>query len=251
MEKHIYIVLVETSHPGNIGAAARAMKTMGLSQLRLVAPQRYPHPDAKARASGADGILTEAGIFDTLEEALADCTLVFGTTARERDIAAPVIAPPDAAQQIFTGIAQPENRVALVFGNERAGLTNSQTALCHQLIKIPTNPEYSSLNLASAVQVLCYELRRGVVLNEPAPLAKETAPPATAGEMEGFYTALEKMLVDIDYLDPEIPKYLMPRLRRLFNRARVDQTEYNILRGIVTAVEKKRSKKRQDYGGPS
>ncbi len=230
------VVLVETSHPGNIGAAARAMKTMGLSDLALVAPRAFPHADATARASGADDVLARARVFPTFADAIADCVLVAGCSARRRSLAWPQAGPRAAAARLAA--TPPRERAALVFGRERTGLSNAELDLCHLLVRIPANPQYPSLNLAAAVQVLTYELRMAAVEGRSAQMpADEPAALATAGEMEHFYAHLERVLVDTGFLDPAAPRHLMRRLRRLFARARPDHNEANILRGFLTSIE--------------
>ena len=241
--KHkVRIVLVDTSHPGNIGAAARAMKNMGLEQLYLVNPKLFPHADATARASGADDILAKAVVYETLDEALAGCSLVVGASARLRRLSIPQWSPRECAEKIMAEDAGSET--AIVFGREHAGLTNEELGRCHQLVHIPCNPEYSSLNLAAAVQVLSYECRlaalAGVVEND---LNKEDESPATADDMTRFYEHLHETLVEIGFLDPENPRIMMQRLRRLFNRARPKEVEMNILRGILTAAQKSGARK--------
>lgn len=229
----IRIVLVETSHPGNIGAAARAMKTMGLGRLVLVNPAEFPHPDATAMASSAVDVLEGAAVVPDLDTALAGCVLVAGTSARRRGIGPPELLPRECAARL-TAVAA-ENDVALVFGRERTGLTNEELDRCHLLVTIPANPEYASLNLAAAVQVLAYELilARGTT----AAAAENEVPLATADEMERLYEHLEQAALETGFLDPENPKHLMRRLRRLFNRAQPDQNELNILRGLLTALQ--------------
>ncbi len=232
----IHVVLSHTSHPGNIGAAARAMKNMGLQDLCLVAPQQFPSAEATARASGADDLLAAARCFDTLNEAIADCVLVIGASARSRSLPVPVLAPRDCAV-LVSSQADPR-RCAIVFGRERTGLTNDELDRCHQLVQIPANPEYSSLNIAAAVQVIAYELRVAAQRDAPPAADADTAY-ASAQELERFYEHLERTLVELDFLDPGNPKHLMRRLRRLFARARPDQKEINILRGILTAAGRK------------
>ena len=236
------IVLVEPTHPGNIGAAARAMKAMGLDRLCLVAPGRFPSAEATARAAGADDVLHEARVVDCVDDALAGCGLVLGTTARTRRIEWPVI---DAREGARRAVAQgAETPVAVLFGRERSGLTNAEIDRCHALIRIPVSARFSSLNVAAAVQILAYEMRLaayGASVVTPAPQAR----PATADELEGFYRHLEATLARIGYLDPAAPKLLMRRLRRLFSRAEPDRAEVNILRGILTAAS------RASAGAPS
>lgn len=238
---NIRIVLVNTSHPGNIGAAARAMKTMGLSRLYLVEPLQYPCAEATARASGADDVLAKAVVCNNLADAVGNCRLVIGTSARERRLEWPPLPPDEAARQLVQETVQGE--VALVFGRERFGLTNEELDACHFLVNIPANPAYSSLNLAAAVQLLCYEIRRNC--GQPAGVAavSEEDLPATAGEVEGFYGHLEDTLYDIGLMEPGEPKQsLLRRLRRLFQRTRLTRTEVNILRGILTATQKRSRK---------
>jgi len=233
----IRIVLVGTTHPGNIGAVARAMKNMGLSDLALVRPKYFPHEEATARASGASDVLDDAHVVDTLEEALTDCVYVAGASARSRTINWPSMGPRDCAERMIQESGH--GKVAAVFGPEKTGLHNEDLDLCHTLLTIPTNPGFSSLNLAMAVQVLTYELRVASML-DPGPVFDAEAPPATGEEMEHFYTHLENVLTDIEFLDPDNPRHLMRRMRRLFIRARPDKNEVNILRGILTAVDRAR-----------
>lgn len=228
-------MLVNTSHPGNIGATARAMKNMGLKNLCLVAPQQYPSAEATARASGADDVLAGAQCCATLDEAVADAVLVIGASARSRSLSVPVLDPRSCAALVQRQ-ADP-SRVAIIFGRERTGLTNEELDRCHQLVQIPANPEYSSLNIAAAVQIIAYELRVAAQ-NDLNPSAPETDY-ASAQQLEQFYAHLEQTLIALEFLDPESPRHLMRRLRRLFGRARPDQKEINILRGILTAIGKK------------
>jgi len=233
MEK-MRIVLVETTHPGNIGAAARAMKNMGLTRLFLVNPQRYPSADATARAAGADDVLAQSVICDTLDEALSGCGLVFGASARMRSIPWPQLDPRQAAPRALA--AAETDEVAFVFGREHAGLSNQELDRCNFLLTIPTNAEFASLNVAAAVQIVSYELR--MAAQESAPPAMSSEPLASAEDRERFYRHLEQVLLDLEFLDPNNPKHLMRRLRRLFNRVELDNNELNILRGILTAVER-------------
>lgn len=242
---NIRVVLVGTTHPGNIGAAARAIKTMGLHALHLVAPAVYPHADATARASGADDVLAGARVVETLEDALVGCGLVVGASARSRTIAWPTVEPRECAL-IARDTAAAGSSVALVFGRERTGLTNHELERCHYLVHIPSNPDYSSLNLAAAVQILAYELRMAGRSGEAAVGAADFVsehPPATADELEGLYAHLEQTLVEIGFLDPGNPRQLMRRMRRLFNRARLDRMELNILRGALAAAQKRAARR--------
>ncbi|MBT8121175.1 MAG: RNA methyltransferase [Gammaproteobacteria bacterium] len=234
MLENIHVVLSHTSHPGNIGAAARAMKTMTLSRLSLVKPQYFPHADATARASGADDVLAGARVFENIDSAIADCQLVIGASARIRSIPCPVITPSDCAQLAWQ--ASQSGQVAILFGCEQSGLSNTEIDRCHQLVHIPGNPDYSSLNLAAAVQIICYEIYVASLGAElPGTQASHTV--VTAGEMERLYEHLEQTLVELDFLDPDNPRQLMRRLRRLFNRAGLDENEVNILRGILSAAQ--------------
>lgn len=232
MLSHFKVVLVETSHPGNIGAVARAMKNMQLEQLRLVSPKYFPHADATARASGADDVLRTAVVFDSLADAIADCQIVLGASARDRTISWPNITARQTAEK-WVG-AVPEQNIALVFGRENSGLKNHELDLCHYLLRIPCNTEYSSLNLAAAVQVVCYELfvaSGQEIVSNIGDLGQE--PLATAAQMEAFYTHLQQTMADIGFLHPERSKSIMRRLRRIFNRTQLDTKELDILRGIL------------------
>lgn len=230
----VRIILVGTTHPGNIGAAARAMKNMGLSDLVLVQPRFFPHDDATARASGAADLLRRARVVATLEEALRDCVFVAGASARSRAIDWPNLEPRACAARLIHESAN--GKVALVFGPEKSGLKNEDLDRCHVLLTIPTDPEFSSLNLAMAVQVLSYEIRMAMNCDEPTPSPAES-PPATGEEMEHFYRHLESVMVSSGFLDPDKPRFLMRRLRRLFIKASPDKNEINILRGLLSAVE--------------
>ncbi|MEJ2344724.1 MAG: tRNA (cytosine(32)/uridine(32)-2'-O)-methyltransferase TrmJ [Gammaproteobacteria bacterium] len=240
MLTNVRIVLVETSHPGNIGGAARAMKTMGLRGLWLVRPAQFPHAEATARASGADDVLAQARTCASLDEALVGCRLVAGASARQRRLAWPEAEPRDAAPRLLAEAAA--GPVALVFGRESSGLTNDELAHCHLLVHIPVNPDYGSLNLAAAVQVLSYELALAARGGNPGAASADAEQPAPAGadQMARFYEHLERVLIELEFLDPDHPKHLMRRLKRLFNRARPDEVEMNVLRGILTAVQRDR-----------
>lgn len=229
---NIRIVLARPSHPGNIGAAARAMKTMGLADLWLVSPRKFPHPDAEAMASGAVDLLESATVCDTLEAALTGCVLAIGTSTRQRDLQASLLAPEDAAMK---ALAEARNgRVALVFGNETFGLSKEELACCQALMTIPASPDYNSLNLGAAVQVTAYVLRR-TALEES--FGEPELDAADLEEVERFYVHLEQTLIRIGFLNPASPKRLMPKLRRLFSRTRLQKEEINILRGMLSAME--------------
>ena len=235
----IRVVLSRTSHPGNIGAAARAMKTMGLRDLWLVAPEAFPDEVATARASGAADLLESARVVGTLQEALADTVFSAALTARRRELSLPRMQARDAAREL---VARSEDGiVALVFGNETAGLSNEDVQRCQRAVLIPANPEYSSLNLGSAVQLLCYELRMAAFEAAPPVVTKAVpfaSPPATHDDLERFYAHLERVMVSSGFHDPARPKRLMPKLRRLFGRSALERDEINILRGVLDAVER-------------
>jgi TrmH family RNA methyltransferase len=235
----VRIVLVETSHPGNVGAVARAMKTMGLHDLALVAPRVFPHADATARAAGADDLLVNARVTQDLNSAIADCHYVVGASARTRANRWEILDPRTAAETIVA--RPPGEHCAIVMGPEQSGLTNADLARCHALVHIPTAPEYRSLNIAMAVQVLCYELRMAALARSSSePLsqpAHHEAPPATSAEVEGFQVQLENALVGSGFLHPSHPTELKRKLRRLFLRAGLDKKEVNILRGAIASLE--------------
>jgi len=239
MTDSLRIVLVGTQHPGNIGSAARAMKTMGLSRLMLVAPQRFPDREAYALAAGANDLLDVAEIHPSLASAVADCHLVLASTARHRTVPMPELTPREGAQRLLE--AQAMGEVALVFGRERTGLENDELQLCHAAITIPANPDYSSLNLAAAVQVLAYELRVARLSLSPPLQAAAVEPddlPAAHGEMESFFAHLGALLDDIDFHKGKAPDMVTQRLRRLFLRARPDPRELRILRGIFSDTQR-------------
>jgi TrmH family RNA methyltransferase len=231
----IRIVLINTTHPGNIGAAARAMKTMGLSSLHLVTPKIFPNAEATAMASGADDLLQTAVVHDSLDSALEGCALVLGTSARLRSLPMPLLDARAASERAIAESAGHE--VAILFGRESYGLTNEEMQRCQFLVNIPANPAYSSLNLAQAVQILGYELRVAAMGGAGVAQAPLDWEPVDAVQMERFFEHLEQTLLDLRFLNPNQPKRLMMRLRRLFNRARPDQNEINILRGILKASQ--------------
>jgi tRNA/rRNA methyltransferase/tRNA (cytidine32/uridine32-2'-O)-methyltransferase len=240
----IRIILVGTTHPGNIGAVARAMKNMGQSDLMLVKPKYFPHEDATARASGADDILANARVVSTLDEALVDCSYVAGASARSRTINWPSMVPRECAERLHK--ESRNGRVAAVFGPERSGLTNEDLDRCHTLLTIPTEPGFSSLNLAMAVQILTYELRVAAIdETETAPNSDDVleVPLASGEELEYFYAHLEQVLTVSGFLDPDNPRVLMRRLRRLFLKAEPDKNEINILRGILASLDPDASKR--------
>lgn len=234
---NIRIVLVETSHPGNLGAAARAMKVMGLSSLYLVNPHCAIDAEARARASGAVDVLDRAVICAGLDEALAGTVLAAACTSRRRDLPHPAYTPRQAAPEMLAQAAAAP--VAIVYGSETFGLSNGHLGKCRWLLNIPTNPDYASLNLGAAVQVVAYELRCSLDDNALA-LPEFTA--ASHEEVEGLLVALEDTLVEIGFLDPKHPKRLMPRLRRFFARAGLEKEEVAIWRGIAGALGKARGR---------
>ncbi|MCW8125345.1 tRNA (cytosine(32)/uridine(32)-2'-O)-methyltransferase TrmJ [Microbulbifer halophilus] len=235
---NVRAVLVNTAHPGNIGGAARALKNMGLSQLYLVAPREFPAANAIWRAAGAADLLDRVVVVDTLEEAVADCGLVVATSARERRIPWPLLTPRECAAKSVT--EAPSHPVALVFGREDRGLTNEELQACNYHVHIPANPDYSSLNLATAVQVLAYEVRVAALEAEKGTelsYADWDRPPVKAGDMELYYEHLQLALGELGFIDPDNPRQTMTRLRRLFSRVRPDDMELGILRGWLTATQ--------------
>lgn len=239
MLSNVRIVLVETTHPGNIGAVARAMKNMGLITLYLVAPKKFPSADATARASGADDVLASAVICKTLFEAIGDCHLVIGTSARSRTIQWPMLDPRACAEKIW---AEPDStQIAILFGREHSGLTNEELDCCHYLLKIPCNPDFSSLNVAAAVQIIAYEIFMAAARSAKPCLEEQLESPlATALELESFYQHLHQTLAEIRFLHLGRSRSVMRRLRRLFNRVRLEKKEVDILRGILSAAQGKK-----------
>lgn len=234
----IQVLLVETSHPGNIGATARAMKNMGLSRLGLVSPRCGIDEVAIARASGALDILDTCQRYADLPSAVADSELVIGSSARPRSLSWPELTPRAMAQRV-AGLAGGQ-RVSLLFGRERSGLTNEELQFCHFTVKIPTHPEYSSLNVAMAVQLLAYELFVALGDGSSSESASHSEPMASAGELEGFFDHLQQVITTTGFLDPDNPRQMMKRLRRLYQRAEMTRNEVNILRGILSSVQKYR-----------
>lgn len=252
MYKNVRIVMVNTTHPGNIGAAARAIKTMGFARLVLVAPKEFPAQKATWRASGATDVLENCLVVSEFEQAIEDCQLVIGSSARNRRIPWPMVTPNECGKLVAQHAER--EQVALVFGREDRGLTNEELQRCHYHVHIPANEEYGVLNVAAAIQVIVYELRMAMMewqrLRQASP-AGQTKPLmelttvrwdedlATAKELEQFIEHLEQTLVDIEFHDRDNPRQLMTRLRRLFSRSRMDKMEVNILRGILSAVQNK------------
>lgn len=237
--ENLRIVLVNTTHPGNIGATARAMKNMGLAELYLVAPKHYPHEDAVFRAANAVDVLDGAIVVETLDQAIADCALVVGSSARERAIPWPLLDARAACEQAYRESRQ--HKVALVFGREDRGLTNDELQKCQLHIHIPSNPEYSSLNVAMAVQVVAYELRMAHLAVEGGrsvdPMADWDLQFAGGEDIDRFFTHLEQTLTEMGFLKADAPKQTAARLRRMFQRTRLDTMEVSILRGILTSAQ--------------
>ncbi|MBL1385291.1 MAG: tRNA (cytosine(32)/uridine(32)-2'-O)-methyltransferase TrmJ [Colwellia sp.] len=232
----IRVVLVNTSHSGNIGSAARAMKTMGLSKLYLVDPACEIDSHASALSAGASDVLGNAVIVDKLEDAIADCALTIGTSARSRTLSWPMVEPRECGEKL---VAEAENGpVALVFGRENSGLTNEELQLCNYHVCIPANPEYSSLNLAMAVQTLSYETRMAFLNKQPKQEAQDDSVYPNSKQTELFYDHLEETLYNTGFIIKQHPGIVMTKLRRLFNRARPEEAEMNILRGILTSINK-------------
>jgi tRNA (cytidine32/uridine32-2'-O)-methyltransferase len=254
MLERIRIVMVGTTHPGNIGAAARAMKTMGLSDLCLVAPKQFPCAEASSLASGATDLLGQARVCESLDDALADCTMVVGTSARQRHVPWPCVTPRQLGGALVTELErQEQGRVAILFGREDRGLTNDELQRCNWHVTIPANVEYGVLNVAAAIQVLCYEMRLAVLGDDievarpdarsrqhsmPLPEVVWDEPLATSEALEGMLVHLGKVAVRAGFLDPQQPAMVMKRLRRLFLRARPDKMEASILRGILSSLDK-------------
>lgn len=236
MLNNVRVVLMHTSHPGNIGAVARAMKNMCLEQLVLVQPAQFPSAEATARAAGADDLLAHAHCCATLDDAVANCGLVIGASARLRSVRVVELDPRACAHRVLQ--ASRDIPVALLFGREQSGLTNEELERCHALVHIPSNPEYSSLNLAQAVQIIAYEVHLAHLTGEWTGSAPEF-PPCTAEAMEHFYAHLEQTLIQLEFLDPTRPTQMLHRLRRLFQRAQPDTHELGILRGILSAAQAK------------
>ncbi len=230
------IVLVETSHPGNIGGVSRAMKNMAISDLALVSPKVFPSADATSRAAGSDDILAAAQVYSDLIEAIADCQIVIGASARDRTISWPELTARECAEK-FVGAkseTSEDTKIAIIFGRENSGLKNHELDLCHYLLRIPCNPDYSSLNLAAAVQVVCYELFVATGQKRESQIGdKDSEPLASAKQMEMFYQHLQQTLADIGFLHVDKSQSIMRRLRRIYNRALLDTKELDILRGIL------------------
>lgn len=246
MLKNVKIILIETTHPGNIGAAARAMKNMSLERLCLVSPHCFPHADATARAAGADSILERCQVVDSLDQALEGCRLVVGASARLRTVEWPQLLPRECAERVCQEARQGE--VAILFGRESSGLRNRELDRCQYLVHIPSNPEYSSLNIAQALQVIAYEIHLQSLDLEMKP-GMDPEPVATSDMMEGFFRHLQQAMEDTGFSNPGQSERLQRRLRRLFFRARPDPEELNILRGILSAAQGRKSMRRDSGSG--
>ncbi len=235
---NISIVMINTTHPGNIGAAARALKNMGLGKLVLVDPKEYPTAKAQWRAAGATDVLEQAEVVNTLDEAIADCGLVIGTSARERRIPWPLLTPRECGDRVSA--ESNEHKVAILFGREDRGLTNEELQKCHYHVHIPANPEYSALNIAAAIQVIVYEIRMSALAPDNGEALRFTdwdVAPAKIEALDHYYEHLEATLADLKFLDPDNPRQTVTRMRRLFNRVRMDEMEINILRGMLTSIQ--------------
>lgn len=233
----IRVVLVRTTHPGNIGSAARAVKNMGIAQLALVSPRKFPDPEATALASGADDVLAGAKVFDSLTDAIGDCISAYALSARLREWGPQVVAVRDAAVDAVSRAN--DGPIAFVFGNEASGLSNEELLACQHHVRIPTDPGWSSINLAQAVQIVSYELRMAAT-GGSMPEAK-TEPKATVADLEGLYGHLKAAATDAGFLHPANPGRLDERFRRLFGRGRIEREEVNILRGLLKALLKRRN----------
>jgi tRNA (cytidine32/uridine32-2'-O)-methyltransferase len=231
----IRIVLVATSHPGNIGSCARALKTMGFATLYLVNPKSFPDARAHEMSAGADDLLDKAVVTDSLQAAISDCQLVIATSARPRQLALTGFTPSNCAE--FISQQSDDTKIAIVFGREHAGLTNDELLQCHFHVNIPSNPAYSSLNIAQAVQIITYELRMKLLAPKAVVAARMEEKLATAQDIEQFYEHLTELMIAINFLRPDNPRRVLQRIRRLFNRVGLEQMEINILRGIISHTQ--------------
>ncbi|MFT6032116.1 MAG: tRNA (cytidine32/uridine32-2'-O)-methyltransferase [Arenicella sp.] len=243
----IRIVLVEPTHPGNIGSVARAMKTMGLSRLVLVNPKKFPHYEASKLAAGAESVLLNAEIVQTADEAIGDCTMVLGTSVRDREVSWPTFSPRETAANVDQHVSQSERQVAILFGRESSGLTNAEMDLCQSQIRISANQEYSSLNLANAVQIIAYELRMQFLASgsglkdngKPMTAAKERQVAANKQQKNGHIEHLQNTLESLDFIKVRPPTVLIRKLTRLYSKADLSIEEIQILRGILSAMQTK------------
>ena len=232
----IKVVLVGTTHPGNIGATARAMKNMGIVNMALVEPKEFPSDIATYRSKAAKDVLENAEVFDTLKVAISDCELVIGTSARERKVPWPILNPKDASQEVSRGSLN--NKVAVVFGREDRGLTNEELGLCNIHVHIPTDPEYSSLNLSQAVQIMVYEIRSAILENEGND-GNWDVEFADNDQTERLISHMDELMQEVDFYEIDNPRKLLLRVRRFFKRSRLDVMEVNIFRGLFAAIQKK------------
>jgi len=241
--KKVRIVMIQTSHTGNMGAAARAMKVMGLSELFLVKPKSLPDEQSIAMSSNANDILENATIVETLDEAITGCQLVVGTSARhERTLSWDIQDSRASGELIAKHLSTQKNaKTAILFGRESSGLTNEELAVCQHLVHIPTNTDYSSLNVASAVQILSYECRLALLDLKDKTVnitEKNDDELVSADDLENYFEHLKQVMIEVNFLDPENPRYLLPRLRRLYSRSGITRSEMNILRGMLAAIQK-------------
>lgn len=232
----VKIVLVGTTHPGNIGAAARAMKNMGIKSLSLVQPKEFPSDVAIYRSKAAKDILEHAQVFNTLEEAISDCELVIGTSARGRKVPWPILNPKEAAEEVSRSSSH--HKIAIIFGREDRGLTNEELGLCNLHVNIPTDPDYSSLNLAQAVQILVYEIRQAI-LGEQEDKDYWDVELANNDQTELLINHMDELMQQVEFYDVDNPRKLLLRVRRFFKRSRIDVMETNIFRGLFATIQKK------------
>ena len=232
----VIIVLVGTTHPGNIGAAARAMKNMGIKSLSLVQPKEFPSDVAIYRSKAAKDILEHAQVFNTLEEAISDCELVIGTSARGRKVPWPILNPKEAAEEVSRSSSH--HKIAIIFGREDRGLTNEELGLCNLHVNIPTDPDYSSLNLAQAVQILVYEIRQAI-LGEQEDKDYWDVELANNDQTELLINHMDELMQQVEFYDVDNPRKLLLRVRRFFKRSRIDVMETNIFRGLFATIQKK------------
>lgn len=235
---NIVVVLIETSHPGNIGATARAMKNMGLTNLVLVKPKNYPCEKAVAMSAGAQDILSKAKVYQSFDSAIEDCNLIIATSARTRRLDIPMLEPKACAQKVYQN---QHAKIALVFGREYAGLTNDELLKSHFHLTIAANPEYSSLNLAQAVQIVAYEIRQ-CFLNPGEQKNVSDIKLATAEDVRRFYLHLDEIMLETKFLNPAAPRHLKKRMQRIFSRVQLEQSEVNLLRGLLTQIQKRIAK---------
>ena len=240
IKRSVNFVLVGTTHPGNIGAAARAIKNMGIHNLILVAPSNFPHEKAFFRAKSASDILENAIIFETLEEAVKDSNYVIGTSARNRKVPWPLVTPKQCSNELVSFIKQQDSKISVVFGREDRGLTNKELGLCNLHVHIPSSDEYPSLNISQAIQILAYEIRLSA-LSVKGPLKEQSwdVPLAQNKEVEKLIEHFDELMKEIKFYETENPRQLLTRVRRFFKRTRLDRMEVNIFRGVLAAIQEK------------